>query len=154
MCGIFFGRSKRFRAEDHLPVPLASAIQTFLCGGSRLPFGSRTFQGRHSLRLPLSFRLALVAMFFWHCGITPGLQVSWHEFVCMARSVLVSSGRKLGQRYVGGSVARVFIFLSVFRVLSYVCCDVVAISVLFALFRWCWPSLEGRFYGLGKDISS
>ena len=36
----FFGRSKRFRAEDHLPVPLESAIQTFLCGGSRLPFGS------------------------------------------------------------------------------------------------------------------
>ena len=44
MCGIFFGRSKRFRAEDHLPVPLASsAIQTFLCGGSKLPLGSVTF---------------------------------------------------------------------------------------------------------------
>ena len=26
---VFFGRSKRFRAEDHLPVPW---IQTFLCG--------------------------------------------------------------------------------------------------------------------------
>ena len=39
-CGNFFGRSKRFRAEDHLPVPLESAIQTFSCGGSRLPFGS------------------------------------------------------------------------------------------------------------------
>ena len=40
---VFFGRSKRFRAEDHLPVPLKSAIQTFLCGGSRLPFGSGHF---------------------------------------------------------------------------------------------------------------
>ena len=51
---------------------------------------------------------------YWHCVITPGLQVSWHEFVCMARSVLVSTARRLGERYVGGSVARGFIFLSVF----------------------------------------
>ena len=43
-------------------MPLASAIQTFLCGGSRLPFGSGIFQSRHALRLPLSLRLALVAM--------------------------------------------------------------------------------------------
>ena len=38
--------------------------------------------------------------------------------------------------------------------LSYVYCDVVAIRCLFALFRWCWPSLEGRMYGPGKGISS
>ena len=43
-------------------MPFASAIQTFLCGGSRLPFGSGIFQSRHSLRLPLSLGLALVAM--------------------------------------------------------------------------------------------
>ena len=35
---------------------------------------------------------------YWHCVITPGLQVSWHEFVCMARSVLVSSVRRLVRR--------------------------------------------------------
>ena len=45
-----------------MPVPLESAIQTFLCGGSRLPFGSGSFQSRHALRLPLSLGLALVAM--------------------------------------------------------------------------------------------
>ena len=45
----FFGRSKRFRAEDHLPVPLESAIQTFLCGGSRLPFGSGAIPFRETL---------------------------------------------------------------------------------------------------------
>ena len=44
----------------------------------------------------------------------------------MARSVLVSTARRLGERYVGGSVARGFIFLSVFSSLSCVCCDVVA----------------------------
>ena len=45
MCGFSFD-PKRFRAEDHLPVPLASAIQTFLCGGSRLPFGSEAIPFR------------------------------------------------------------------------------------------------------------
>ena len=45
----------------------------------------------------------------------------------MARSVLVSTVRKLGQRYVGGSVARGFIFLSVFRV----CPTLVVLLLLF-----------------------
>ena len=39
-CGNFLGDPDGFRAKDHLPVPLQNAIQTFLCGGSRLPFGS------------------------------------------------------------------------------------------------------------------
>ena len=45
----FFGRSKRFRAKDHLPVSLESAIRTFLCGRSRLPFGSGAIPFRESL---------------------------------------------------------------------------------------------------------
>ena len=39
-CDNFLGDPDGFRAEDHLPVPLQNAIQTFLCGGLRLPFGS------------------------------------------------------------------------------------------------------------------
>ena len=108
-----------------MPVPLASAIQTFLCGGSRLPFGSGTFQSRHSLRLPLSLRLALVAMVTGTVGSPLDCKFRGMSFVCMARSVLVSSVRKLGQRYVGGSVAQVFFFLSVFRV-----CPTLAVMLL------------------------
>ena len=69
--------------------------------------------------------------------------------LCMARSVLVSTVRKLGQRYVGGSVARGFISCRFFEFAVMFC-----YSVLFALFRWCCPSLEGRMYGLGKGTSS
>ena len=47
--------------------------------------------------------------------------------LCMARSVLVSAIRRLGQRYVGCSVVRGFTFLVGFSSLSYVYCDVVAI---------------------------
>ena len=36
---ISLGDPNVFCVMDHLPVPLKSAIQTFLCGGSRLPFG-------------------------------------------------------------------------------------------------------------------
>ena len=58
-CDHFFGRSKRFRAENHLPVPLQSAIQTFLCGGSRLPFGSGAIPFRENpcLRHPILLRM-------------------------------------------------------------------------------------------------
>ena len=48
-CGNFLGDPNVFRAEDHLPVPLQSAIQTFLCGGSRLPFGSGAIPFRETL---------------------------------------------------------------------------------------------------------
>ena len=54
-CINFFGRSKRFRAKDHLPVPLESAIQTFLCGGSRLPFGSGAIPFRETLDCNIRF---------------------------------------------------------------------------------------------------
>ena len=64
-CGNFFGRSKRFRAEDHLPVPLKSAIQTFLCGGSRLPFG-RTITKHVSC-----FRLVVVCVECVHLVRSP-----------------------------------------------------------------------------------
>ena len=57
----------------------------------------------------------------------------------MARSVLVSTVRKLGQRYVGGSVARGFIFLVGFSSLSYVCCDVVAIRCCLLCFVGAGP---------------
>ena len=36
---ISLGGPNGFRVMDHVPVPLKSAIQTLLCGGSRLPFG-------------------------------------------------------------------------------------------------------------------
>ena len=62
---------------------------------------------------------------YWRCGITPGLQVSWHVFVCLARSVLVSTVRKLGQRCVAAPLLRVFFFLSVFRV-----CPTFAVMLL------------------------
>ena len=137
-----FGRSKRFRAEDHLPVPLASAIQTFLCGGSRLPFGSGLFQSRHSLRLPLSLVLTPVAIVTGTVGSPLDCRFRDMSFVCMTRSVLVSTVRTLVQSLVCGSVARGFFFLW-FSCLSYVCCDVVAIRCCLLCFRWYWPSLEG-----------
>ena len=102
----FFGRSKRFRAEDHLPVPLETAIQTFLCGGSRLPFGDGVFQSRHCFSLAVVLRTCTCRHVYWRCGITPGLQVSWHVFVCLARSVLLSTVRRLGQRYVRAPLLR------------------------------------------------
>ena len=106
-------------------MPVASAIQTFLCGGSRLPFGSGTFQSRHSLRLPLSLVLTLVAMVTGTVGSPLDCRFRGMSFVCMAKSVLVSTVRKLDQRYVGGSVARGFLFLYVFRV-----CPTVAVMLL------------------------
>ena len=91
-------RSKRFCAED----------RGFLSEAEHFRVDTR-FACRCPWYLHLSpWLLALC--------VPPGLQVSWHVFVCMARSVLVSTVRRLGQRYVGGSVARGFIFLSVFRV--------------------------------------
>ena len=95
-------------------MPLANAIQTFLCGGSRLPFGSGLFQSRHSLRLPLSLVLTLVAMVTGTVGSPLDCRFRGMSFVCMTRSVLVSTVRTLDQRCVGGSVARGFFFLSVF----------------------------------------
>ena len=62
-CGNFLGDPDGFRAEDHLLVPLQNAIQTFLCGGSKLPFGGGVFQSRHSVRLPLS----LLVLQGWYC---------------------------------------------------------------------------------------
>ena len=101
------------------------AIQTFLCGGSRLPFGSGIFSESTLASLAVVLGTYTCRHDYWHCVITPGLQVSWLGFVCMARSVLVSSVRKLGLRYVGGSVARGFIFLSVFLV-----CPTFAVMLL------------------------
>ena len=122
----FFGRSKRFRAEDLLP---GSLLQV------RAPNVSvRRIDG--------------------FLSGTPGLQVSWHEFVCMARSVLVSTVRKLGQSYVGGSVARGFIFMSVFRVCPTFAVMLLLFGAVCSVFSWYWPSLEARLYGLGKGISS
>ena len=133
-----FGRSKRFRAEDHLPVPLASAIQTFLCGGSKLPFGSGVFQSRHSFRLPLSLGLALVAMFTGAVGSPldckfrgmclcawPGL--SW----CLPFASLVRDMWRLR--------CSSFHFLVGFSSLSYVCCDVVAIRCCLLCFVGAGP---------------
>ena len=107
-----------------MPVPLQSAIQTFLCGGSRLPFGSGTFQSRHSLRLPLSLVLTLVAMVTG--AVWSPLDCKFRGMcLCMARSVLGSTVRRLGQRYVGGSFAQGFFFWSGFRV-----CPTFAVMLL------------------------
>ena len=113
-----------------MPVPLKSAIQTFLCGGSRLPFGSGIFQSRRSLRLPLSLRLALVAMVTGTVG-SPldckfrGMSFCVHGQVCPG--VLRSQAwSELCWRF---RCSR-FHFLVGFSSLSYVCCDVVVSLVL------------------------
>ena len=89
-------RSKRFCAED----------RGFL--------SEADFQSRHSLRLPLSLVLTLVAMVTGTVGSPLVCRFRGMSFVCMTRSVLVSTVRTLDQRCVGGSVARGFFFLSVF----------------------------------------
>ena len=56
----------------------------------------------------------------------------------MARSVLVSTVRKLGLRYVAAPLLR-FSFLVGFSSLSYVCCDVVAIRCCLLCFVGAGP---------------
>ena len=99
-----------------MPLPLASAIQTFLCGGSRLPFGSGIFfQGQHSLRLPLSLVLTLVAMI---------IGTVWSLLDCKFRGMSLCAWPGLSWcppfaglfGGVGGSFARGFIFLVGFRI--------------------------------------
>ena len=70
-------------------------------------FQERTFLSRHSLRLPLSLGLALVAMVPGTVG-SP-LDCRFRGWVCVHGQIcpVVSSVRKLGLRYVGGSVAQV-----------------------------------------------
>ena len=141
---VFFGRSKRFRAEDHLPVPLESAIQTFLCGGSRPPFGDKVFQGRHSFRLPLSLELALVAMFTGAVG-SP-LDCKFRGMCLCARPDLSGVYRSQAwSEMCGGSVAQGFHFLVGFSSLSYFCCDVVAIRCCLFCFVDAGPVWKDAF---------
>ena len=100
-------RSKRFCAED----------RGFL---SETEFSESTL-----VLLAVVLRVCTSRLVYWRCGVIPGLQVSWHVFVCLARSVLVSAVRKLGQRCVAAPLLRVFIFLSVFRV-----CPTFAVMLL------------------------
>ena len=58
---VFFGQSKRFRAED--PRAFEECDPNVSVRRIEASFRKRTFQCRHSLRLPLSLGLALVAMF-------------------------------------------------------------------------------------------
>ena len=88
-------RSKRFCAED----------QGF--------FSEAVFQKHASLAVVLGTYTCRHD--YWHCVITPGLQVSWHEFVCMARSVLVSTVRRLVRRCWRLLCSR-FLFLVGFRI--------------------------------------
>ena len=142
MCGIFFffGRSKRFRAEDHLPVPFASAIQTFLCGGSRLPFGSGFSETRFACRCPWYLHLSpwLLAL----CG-HPWI-ASFVACVCVHGQVCLGVHRSQASSVICWRLrCSRFLFLVGFSCLSYVCCGVLAIRWCLLCFRWYWPSLEG-----------
>ena len=103
------------------------AIQTLLCGGSRLPFGSGAIPFRETL------------------------QVSRHEFVCLARSVRVSSVRRLVNVLLVDPLLEfslsVFIFVLRFAVMVLLFGVVCSVSLVLARF-------EGRLYELGKSFSS
>ena len=76
---------------------------------------------------------------YWHCGITPGLQVSWHEFVCMARSVRVSSVRRLVNVMLVAPLLEfslsVFDFVLRFAVMVLLFGVVCSVSLVLAQFR-------------------
>ena len=99
------------------------AIQTFSCGGSfarafrecdpnvsvrriEASFRRRSISESTLVSLAVVLRTCACRHVYWRCGITPGLQVSWHVFVCLARSVLVSTVRKLGQKYVAAPLLK------------------------------------------------
>ena len=131
------------------------AIQTFSCGGSFARAFSKCEPNVSVRRIEASFRkrnfskstLASLTVVlgtytcphdYWHCVITPGLQVSWHEFVCMARSVLVSTVRRLVRRCWRLLCSR-FHLSSWVSSWSYVCCGVVAIRCCLLCFVGAGP---------------
>ena len=118
-----WGDPNVFCAEDHLPVPLQVRSKRF-CAEDRGFLSERTFQESTLASLAVVLRTCTGRHVYWHCGITPGL-VSWHEFVCMARSVRVSSVRRLVSVMLWLRCSR--FFLVGFRFCPAVCCDGFAI---------------------------
>ena len=60
---VFFGRSKRFSCGGSFACAFEECDPNVSVRRIEASFQERTFQSRHSLRLPLSLELALVAMF-------------------------------------------------------------------------------------------
>ena len=135
------------------------AIQTFSCGGSFARAFEECDPNVSVRRIEASFRkrnisrstLASLAVVlrtctcrhgYWHCGSPLDCRFRGMIFVCMTRSVLVSTVRTLDQRLLVAPLLEVS-FSCWFSCLSYVCCDVVAIRCCLLCFRWYWPSLEG-----------
>ena len=120
-----FGRSKRFRAEDHLPVPLNKCDPNVSVRRIEASFRKRNISKSTLASLAVVLRTCTCRHGYWHCGSPLDCKFRGMIFVCMARSVLVSTVRTLGQRLCGGSVARGFLFLVGFRV-----CPTFAVMLL------------------------